>query len=224
MFFQDCNDVTRCCLWRMKRALFLLIFLLVTFLLVSSIFYVLFVQDHAHLSALKNRFSGGSDGLGPEHFAMVDLQNKLEEVSKKKNSKTMVLIKSSSDDQKEMKSYRNTELMNSFGGDDEILDTNIMYIVGEDSNEKEEEVEAIKLKMISSPVVKFKPILEKNYPKPSYNVHAFYYAWYGNPEVDNQWYHWNHEYLPNWDKKDTRKMPTGKHIPENGEYKFKFHF
>ena len=150
MFFQDCNDVTRCCLWRMKRALFLLIFLLVTFLLVSSIFYVLFVQDHAHLSALKNRFSGGSDGLGPEHFAMVDLQNKLEEGSKKKNSKTMVLIKSSSDDQKEMKSYRNTELMNSFGGDDEILDTNIMYIVGEDSNEKEEEVEAIKLKMISS--------------------------------------------------------------------------
>ena len=223
MFFQE---VTRCCLWRMKRALFLLIFLLVTFVLVSSIFYVLFVQDQAHLgAALKNRFSGGSDGLGPEHFAMIDLQNKLE-VSKNKNSKTstVVLLKSSPDDQKEIQSFRKTKLINSFGSN-EILNTNIMYTdtAGEDVNEEEEEVEAIKLKMISSQVVKFKPIQEKNYPKPSYNVHAFYYAWYGNPELDDQWYHWNHEYLANWDKKDTQKMPTGKHIPENGEYK-NFHF
>ena len=206
MFFQECNNVTRCCLWRMKRALFLLIFLLVTFVLVSSIFYVLFIQDHANLgSALKNRFSGGADGLGPEHIAMIDLKNKME-VPKNVNSKTKtVLQKSSSDDQREIQLF----------GGDEVLNTNILYAVEEDASE---EIEAIKLKMISSQVVKFRPIQEKNYPKPSYNVHAFYYAWFGNPEIDNKWYHWNHEYLPNWNKKDTRKMPTGKHVPENGIY------
>ena len=104
----------------MKRALFLLIFLLVTFVLVSSIFYVLFIQDHANLgSALKNRFSGGAEGLGPEHIAMIDLKNKME-VPKNVNSKTKtVLQKSSSDDQREIQLF----------GGDEVLNTNILYAV-----------------------------------------------------------------------------------------------
>jgi glycoprotein endo-alpha-1,2-mannosidase len=25
------------------------------------------------------------------------------------------------------------------------------------------------------------------------NVHAFYYPWYGNPQIDNSYYHWNHQ-------------------------------
>jgi len=47
----------------------------------------------------------------------------------------------------------------------------------------------------------------------NYNVHIFYYAWYGSPGVDGQWEHWNHKYLENWDKSDPKKYPTGYHSP-----------
>lgn len=30
------------------------------------------------------------------------------------------------------------------------------------------------------------------------SVHAFYYLWYGNPEIDGTYKHWNHEVLPHW--------------------------
>ena len=33
----------------------------------------------------------------------------------------------------------------------------------------------------------------------SRRVHAFFYLWYGNPEVDGKWQHWDHEVLPHWD-------------------------
>ncbi|XP_022203365.2 glycoprotein endo-alpha-1,2-mannosidase [Nilaparvata lugens] len=49
--------------------------------------------------------------------------------------------------------------------------------------------------------------------KPNYNVHVFYYPWYGNPEHDGEWLHWNHEYLPNWKKEDFKIYPTGRHKP-----------
>lgn len=49
----------------------------------------------------------------------------------------------------------------------------------------------------------------------NYNVHIFYYAWYGSPELDTQWFHWNHKYLDNWDKSDPKKYPTGYHEPPN---------
>ena len=29
----------------------------------------------------------------------------------------------------------------------------------------------------------------------NYNIHAFYYAWYGAPSEDGEWFHWNHKYL-----------------------------
>ena len=45
------------------------------------------------------------------------------------------------------------------------------------------------------------------------NVHAFYYAWYGSPEVDGSWWHWNHAYIPPWDKNDHHVYPTGAHKP-----------
>ncbi|XP_032776674.2 glycoprotein endo-alpha-1,2-mannosidase [Daphnia magna] len=45
------------------------------------------------------------------------------------------------------------------------------------------------------------------------NVHIFYYPWFGNPEDDSVYLHWNHEYLPNWDEKDKNVYPTGKHVP-----------
>jgi hypothetical protein len=48
---------------------------------------------------------------------------------------------------------------------------------------------------------------------PNYNIHIFYYAWYGNVAVDGHWRHWNHEYLPNWKKEDRKIYPTGMHEP-----------
>ena len=47
----------------------------------------------------------------------------------------------------------------------------------------------------------------------NYNVHAFYYAWYAAPEVDGAWWHWNHAYIPPWDKNDHNIYPTGAHKP-----------
>ncbi len=29
-----------------------------------------------------------------------------------------------------------------------------------------------------------------------YEAHVFYYAWYGNPETDGDYKHWNHEIIP----------------------------
>ena len=49
--------------------------------------------------------------------------------------------------------------------------------------------------------------------KLNYNVHMFYYAWYGSPEVDGQWWHWDHEYIPPWDPTDHHKYPKGHHKP-----------
>lgn len=48
----------------------------------------------------------------------------------------------------------------------------------------------------------------------NYNVHIFYYPWYGSPEFDHgSYYHWNHEFLPHWNNAETQKWPTGRHIP-----------
>ncbi|KAF6016787.1 MANEA [Bugula neritina] len=52
-----------------------------------------------------------------------------------------------------------------------------------------------------------------SWPPANYDVHVFYYSWYGNPEHDQQWHHWNHRYLPHWDEKISRNYPTGRHTP-----------
>lgn len=31
-------------------------------------------------------------------------------------------------------------------------------------------------------------------------VHAAFYLWYGTPEVDGKWMHWNHKVLPHWER------------------------
>ncbi len=54
---------------------------------------------------------------------------------------------------------------------------------------------------------------EDNFPSPNYNLHIFYYPWYGNPEFDDDYYHWNHPYLPHWDKNEDKKWPHGRHQP-----------
>lgn len=52
----------------------------------------------------------------------------------------------------------------------------------------------------------------EDYP-PCYEAHAFYYPWYGNPKFDEKYLHWNHPFLPHWDKKEAKKWPEGKHEP-----------
>lgn len=46
-----------------------------------------------------------------------------------------------------------------------------------------------------------------------YDVHIFYYPWYGNEKYDHGYYHWNHAYIPHWNKKEALKWPSGIHKP-----------
>lgn len=57
-------------------------------------------------------------------------------------------------------------------------------------------------------------VVESNQlPLPNYNLHAFYYPWYGSPDVDGEYLHWNHPYMPHWDKKQVAKFRTDTHVP-----------
>lgn len=51
------------------------------------------------------------------------------------------------------------------------------------------------------------------FPPPNYYVHAFYYAWYGNPKLDGKYIHWDHLQLPHWDYKVAQGYPQGRHSP-----------
>ena len=42
----------------------------------------------------------------------------------------------------------------------------------------------------------------------SRRVHAFFYLWYGTPEVDGKWQHWDHEVLPHWDASLRDRYPN----------------
>lgn len=55
--------------------------------------------------------------------------------------------------------------------------------------------------------------LLKTFPPPNYYVHAFYYAWYGNPKFDGKYIHWDHPQLPHWDNKVAQMYPQGRHSP-----------
>ncbi|XP_011617012.1 glycoprotein endo-alpha-1,2-mannosidase [Takifugu rubripes] len=55
--------------------------------------------------------------------------------------------------------------------------------------------------------------LLKTFPPPNYYVHAFYYAWYGNPKFNGKYIHWDHPQLPHWDNKVAQMYPQGRHSP-----------
>ncbi|KAJ1449550.1 hypothetical protein M885DRAFT_535214 [Pelagophyceae sp. CCMP2097] len=47
-------------------------------------------------------------------------------------------------------------------------------------------------------------------------MHAFYYLWYGDPETDGGWRHWDHDVLPHWDarvRKHFSHLDGAKHDP-----------
>ncbi len=60
----------------------------------------------------------------------------------------------------------------------------------------------------------------------NYNVHTFYYSWYGNPEIDGAYNNWNHHIIPHWVDttwNNAGSYPGGEDIganfyPESGSY------
>ena len=46
-----------------------------------------------------------------------------------------------------------------------------------------------------------------------YDVHIFYYTWYGNPALDGKYSHWDHILVPHWDPKIASGYPRGRHMP-----------
>ena len=42
-------------------------------------------------------------------------------------------------------------------------------------------------------------------PRPKQEVHAFYYLWYGVPEEDGKYLHWDHAVLPHWREAEQAK-------------------
>lgn len=39
------------------------------------------------------------------------------------------------------------------------------------------------------------------------SVHAFMYLWYGNPDTDGKYLHWDHEVLPHWEERINSRYP-----------------
>ncbi|KAK2500825.1 hypothetical protein MC885_010047, partial [Smutsia gigantea] len=50
-------------------------------------------------------------------------------------------------------------------------------------------------------------------PPLNYYLHVFYYSWYGNPQFDGKYIHWNHPVLKHWDPRISKNYPQGKHNP-----------
>ncbi|MEQ2161533.1 hypothetical protein GOODEAATRI_010497 [Goodea atripinnis] len=46
-----------------------------------------------------------------------------------------------------------------------------------------------------------------------YDVHIFYYTWYGSPHMDGKYIHWDHILVPHWDPKVASSYPRGRHMP-----------
>ncbi|GAA6103016.1 glycoprotein endo-alpha-1,2-mannosidase-like protein [Tachysurus ichikawai] len=47
----------------------------------------------------------------------------------------------------------------------------------------------------------------------SYDVHIFYHSWYGNPQTDERYLHWDHILVQHWDPKIAASYPRGRHVP-----------
>ena len=46
-----------------------------------------------------------------------------------------------------------------------------------------------------------------------YDVHIFYYLWYGTPQMDSKYIHWDHVLVPHWDPKIAASHAQGRHTP-----------
>nr|XP_046205858.1 glycoprotein endo-alpha-1,2-mannosidase-like [Oncorhynchus gorbuscha]XP_046205860.1 glycoprotein endo-alpha-1,2-mannosidase-like [Oncorhynchus gorbuscha]XP_046205861.1 glycoprotein endo-alpha-1,2-mannosidase-like [Oncorhynchus gorbuscha]XP_046205862.1 glycoprotein endo-alpha-1,2-mannosidase-like [Oncorhynchus gorbuscha]XP_046205863.1 glycoprotein endo-alpha-1,2-mannosidase-like [Oncorhynchus gorbuscha] len=70
-----------------------------------------------------------------------------------------------------------------------------------------------KMNDIDSERVKNVEAALRQFPAPNYNIHAFYYTWYGNTQFDGKYIHWDHPLLPHWDSKVAAGYPRGRHSP-----------
>ena len=43
-------------------------------------------------------------------------------------------------------------------------------------------------------------------------VHAAFYLWYGTPDVDGRWLHWDHATLPHWDEAVRKRLKRTKAV------------
>uniref|UniRef100_A0A8C3HZ59 Mannosidase endo-alpha like n=1 Tax=Chrysemys picta bellii TaxID=8478 RepID=A0A8C3HZ59_CHRPI len=59
------------------------------------------------------------------------------------------------------------------------------------------------------------PSREAKAPAPpvSYDLHIFYYMWYGNTHFEGKYLHWDHVMVPHWDPKISASYPKGRHSP-----------
>ena len=72
----------------------------------------------------------------------------------------------------------------------------------------------------------FSNCAQKPKPNINYKAHTFYYNWFGNPEKDGKYYHWEHDILPHWSDttwNNAGKFPGKENIganyyPELGTY------
>ncbi|KAK6323913.1 hypothetical protein J4Q44_G00062520 [Coregonus suidteri] len=46
-----------------------------------------------------------------------------------------------------------------------------------------------------------------------YDVQIFYYLWYGTPQMDGKYIHWDHVLVPHWDPKIAASHAKGRHTP-----------
>ncbi|XP_043856718.1 glycoprotein endo-alpha-1,2-mannosidase [Dromiciops gliroides] len=81
----------------------------------------------------------------------------------------------------------------------------------DDSITNSKSIKSVAASSLKIPVVP--EINMEDLPSPNYNIHVFYYSWYGNPQFDGKYLHWNHAILPHWDPKIAKNYPEGSHSP-----------
>ncbi|XP_053566529.1 glycoprotein endo-alpha-1,2-mannosidase [Bombina bombina] len=73
------------------------------------------------------------------------------------------------------------------------------------------------MEIVTKGLVPLKPIISESemeaLPSPNFNIHVFYYTWYGSPQFNDKYIHWNHPLLKHWDTKVANSFPTGRHNP-----------
>lgn len=70
-----------------------------------------------------------------------------------------------------------------------------------------------KNQMITAKQNKDRLILVDNFTNISYDVHTFYYPWYGIPSHDGRYIHWNHKTIKHWQPDIAARFPEVTHLP-----------
>lgn len=204
------NNVARWCFRRIRRTCLFLSFLMVISFLVIFAFVTL-NQNHAHLDGIKAHLQGGR-GLGPHTHDVWSITKGIlplhrKDVTQVPRQRPMVQFYPDNQNR-----YLYRKIDESIENNEVIMDPPLNIVDSVQTVHKLTETNNVTLHAANTTTVYNSA---NDVIVPCSKVHAFYYAWYGNPSFDETWQHWNHEYMANWDKKDKRKMPTGKHNPEN---------